>query len=132
MSPHACPMHSRRSRTLASARIVIAAALGAACFGAFAQQQAIAAHAAPFQSLPDGTERRAWVSLQTDPTIDELKALYLRCNGAALQGRLGSAEIGQCSIVYEELKRRAFDGDFDRLLAWSRAQSAMRTAQRAR
>lgn len=132
MSRNAYPGHTDRSLTDAAARIVMAAALGASCLGAFAQEHVIAARAAPLAGDPDGTEHRAEVALQADPTIGELKALYLRCSDAALQGRLASAEIGQCSIVYEELKRRAFDGDFDRLLAWSRAQAAMRTAQRAR
>lgn len=51
--------------------------------------------------------------------IDELKRLYLRCNDAALGGRLQSPDIMHCSVVYEHLKRRAFNGDFDKLLAWS-------------
>jgi hypothetical protein len=33
-----------------------------------------------------------------------------------------TGSVAACSVVYEELKRRAFDGDFDRFLAWSRAQ----------
>jgi hypothetical protein len=28
----------------------------------------------------------------------------------------------KCSVVYEELKQRAFGGDFHKLLAWSKAQ----------
>ncbi|HEX2198987.1 MAG TPA: hypothetical protein VHG88_10250 [Burkholderiales bacterium] len=53
--------------------------------------------------------------------IEELKNVYLSCNQAASDGRLDTAHIMYCSMVYEELKRRAFEGDFDRLLAWSRA-----------
>lgn len=53
--------------------------------------------------------------------IDELKQIYLTCDRAAASARLSTEGIWQCSIVYEELKRRAFGGDFDRLRAWSRA-----------
>jgi hypothetical protein len=62
--------------------------------------------------------------------IDELKSVYLSCSSAAADGRLDTAAIMQCSIVYEELKRRAFGGDFGRLLAWSRAQPPMQSAGR--
>lgn len=62
--------------------------------------------------------------LPRDLPVDELKRAYLSCSDAALGGRLGNGAIQQCSEVYEELKRRAFDGDFERLLAWSRALPA--------
>jgi hypothetical protein len=55
-------------------------------------------------------------------SIAELKRGYLLCNYAAISGRLNSAAIPQCSILYEELKQRAFGGDFYKLLAWSKAQ----------
>jgi hypothetical protein len=68
-------------------------------------------------------------SLKTVP-IDELKSVYLSCNRAAISGRLDTAAIMQCSVVYEELKRRAFEGDFDKLIAWSRSQPpALNTAR---
>jgi hypothetical protein len=51
--------------------------------------------------------------------IDILKTVYLECERAAVGGALGSSEVMQCSVVYEELKRRAFGGDFRRLKAWS-------------
>jgi hypothetical protein len=54
-------------------------------------------------------------------TIDELKHVYLTCNRTAASGQLNTGRIQYCSIVYEELKQRAFGGDFDRLLAWSSA-----------
>lgn len=62
--------------------------------------------------------------------IAELKRVYLSCDRAATGGQLNSAAIMQCSIVYEELKRRAFGGDFGKLLAWSRAQSSVQNAGR--
>ena len=52
-------------------------------------------------------------------TIAELKTIYLDCDRSAMSGQLGAAEMAACSIVYEELKKRAFDGDFDRFLVWS-------------
>jgi hypothetical protein len=58
--------------------------------------------------------------------IDALKRAYLFCSRAAVEGRLDTGAIMQCSVVYEELKRRAFDGDFDKLIAWSKAQSPAR------
>lgn len=60
-------------------------------------------------------------------SVDELKRIYLACGRAAESGRLETAGIMQCSIVYEALKRRAFGGDFARLLAWSRAQTSARS-----
>lgn len=64
-------------------------------------------------------------SLGTMPSampIGELKRVYLDCERAVLAGGLGGGGIMQCSIVYEELKRRAFSGDFQRLKAWSDQQ----------
>lgn len=68
---------------------------------------------------------RAQLPLQTvrQPTIEQLKTMYLSCNDAALNGRPERHGIMRCSILYEELKQRAFAGDFDRLLEWSRAQA---------
>jgi hypothetical protein len=54
--------------------------------------------------------------------IDELKSVYLSCTHDVVLGRLPTGAIMWCSVVYEELKLRAFDGDFAKLLAWSRAQ----------
>jgi|AP12_2_1047962.scaffolds.fasta_scaffold01352_4 hypothetical protein len=58
--------------------------------------------------------------------IDELKSAYLACNRAATRGRLNTGGIMKCSVVYEELKQRAFGGDFHKLLAWSKAQPPAR------
>lgn len=65
-----------------------------------------------------------------DAPIDELKRVYLACDRAATSGELDTAGIRQCSIVYEELKRQAFGGDFDRLLAWAQAQQRVRITGR--
>ena len=63
-------------------------------------------------------------------SIAALKRVYLACNRAVLDGWLDGAGVMQCSVVYEALKQRAFGGDFDRLLAWSRAQSEAGIARR--
>jgi hypothetical protein len=54
-------------------------------------------------------------------TSDELKSAYLLCEHAAMRTRLDTAQVMQCSVIYEALKRRAFDGDFEKLLAWFRS-----------
>jgi hypothetical protein len=50
--------------------------------------------------------------------IRALKLAYLRCEQAAQTGRLQTSAIAHCSLVYDELKDRAFDGDYARLRAW--------------
>jgi hypothetical protein len=62
--------------------------------------------------------------------IVELKRVYLACNRAAIDGRLNTGGIMHCSVVYEELKRRAFGGDFHKLLAWSKVQPPARITGR--
>ncbi len=54
-------------------------------------------------------------------SIDQLKRFYLWCGRAAADGQLDNGAIMQCSIFYEALKQRAFNGDFEQLLAWSSA-----------
>jgi hypothetical protein len=61
-----------------------------------------------------------------DVAVPELKKAYLACNRVAAGGGLSSGAVMQCSLVYEELKLRAFGGDFMELLAWSKAQSPLR------
>lgn len=56
-------------------------------------------------------------------SIEQLKRFYLWCGRAAVAGQLDNGAIMQCSIFYEALKERAFGGDFERLLAWSRENS---------
>jgi hypothetical protein len=65
-----------------------------------------------------------------DVPIDELKSVYLSCNGTVMGGQSNSAEIALCSVVYEELKQRAFSGDFEKLLAWSRGNSSVQNTGR--
>jgi hypothetical protein len=63
-------------------------------------------------------------------TVAELKTIYLDCDRDVMRGLLGGAEAKACSVVYEELKKRAFDGDFDKFLAWSRVQNSANIAAR--
>ncbi len=63
-------------------------------------------------------------------TIEELKTLYLACDSASTAQALTRSDVMMCSTVYEALKRRAFDGDFDKLLAWSRANPSPRSGAR--
>ena len=58
-----------------------------------------------------------------DTSMAALKEAYLACDRATMSRVLAGFEAMQCSVVYEELKRRAFDGDFQKLFAWSRAQN---------
>lgn len=56
--------------------------------------------------------------------VDVLKNVYLACEREAAKGDLDTSEIMQCSVLYEELKRRAFDGNFKLLNAWPDTQIA--------
>ena len=62
--------------------------------------------------------------------IEDLKRHYLECDRASLAQGLSRADVMLCSTVYEALKRHAFDGDFDKLLAWSRANTSPRLGER--
>jgi len=62
------------------------------------------------------------VALQQLP-MTELKAIYLGCERSAMRGLLGPGEAMSCSIAFEELKRRVFDGDFANFLKWWRTQT---------
>ncbi len=53
-------------------------------------------------------------------SIDALKRTYLDCERRALVQRIPADEIMQCSVVYEDLKRRAFDDNWIKLWQWSR------------
>lgn len=55
-------------------------------------------------------------------SIEALKDVYLECERSASDSRLGAGDIMQCSLVYEELKQKAFDGDFRRVRLWLNAQ----------
>lgn len=52
--------------------------------------------------------------------VDQLKAMYLRCERSAASGLVDVGDAAQCSAVEEELLGRGFGGDFSRLLQWWR------------
>ena len=56
-------------------------------------------------------------------SVAELKAVYLGCERSAMRTLLGPGDAASCSIAFEELKRRAFDGDFENFLKWWRSQT---------
>ena len=51
-------------------------------------------------------------------SVEELKANYLACEASASLGRLVGGDAMYCSIIYEELKERAFEGDFQQIRNW--------------
>jgi hypothetical protein len=53
-----------------------------------------------------------------------LKTMYLYCSSAP-QTSLGRGLIMACSVGYEALLRRVFDGDFGALLAWRRSHGEL-------
>jgi hypothetical protein len=56
-------------------------------------------------------------------SVTDLKAVYLGCERSASRSVLGPGDAATCSIAFEELKRRAFDGNFENFLTWWRAQA---------
>lgn len=50
--------------------------------------------------------------------VPDLKARYLRCEELAQGGLLDTGGIAECSVIYERLKARQFDGSFAALRAW--------------
>ncbi len=51
-------------------------------------------------------------------SIDELKSVYLGCEQAATTSRLNGGGAMYCSQVYEELKDKAFGGEFRRITSF--------------
>lgn len=51
-------------------------------------------------------------------SIGELKRAYLDCERRALVERLDTGTIMYCSVLYEDLKERAFGGSFRALRSW--------------
>ena len=80
----------------------------------------------------DGTRAQynPFAPTRSGASIEDLKRLYLECDRVSVARLLTQGEAMLCSTVYEALKRHAFDGDFDRLLAWSRANGPRGSAER--
>ena len=54
-------------------------------------------------------------------TARALKAAYLECEREALTRPMAAGRIAECSELYEALKARVFDGDWQRLRRWTEA-----------
>lgn len=52
-------------------------------------------------------------------SVAALKHAYLECESRALTRQIATAEVAQCSLIYEELKIRAFDSDWKLLRKWT-------------
>ena len=59
--------------------------------------------------------------------LDRLKATYLACDRAASRTTLDAESFSRCARVGDELLKRGFEGDLDRLLAWWREEKARST-----
>lgn len=64
------------------------------------------------------------------PLSDEaLEARFWTCDVRSTQAMLPPGDGAQCVRWQDELKRRRFDGDFERLLVWWRAHKAEQHAR---
>lgn len=82
----------------------------------------------PFSAQQVAAEGSAAIAYIQQLADTDLKEFYLRCNRAALRGGLGSGEAALCSVGYETLLKRTFEGDFRALLDWRRAHQGARMA----
>jgi hypothetical protein len=57
-------------------------------------------------------------------SVASLKAAYLHCDHVMSSQRVDTALAQRCAAVGEELKQRAFGGDFARLIAWWNSERA--------
>jgi len=73
--------------------------------------------AAPAPAPAQAPDRRHLASA----SVEALQRAYLECDHIATHTLLDLASAAHCSMVGEELKHRVFDGDFERLIAWWRA-----------
>lgn len=105
-------------------RIVLAAGALAAT------ARAASADDVPFSAQQVAAEGSAAIAHIQQLADSDLKEFYLRCNRAALRGGLGSGEAALCSVGYETLLKRTFEGDFHALLDWRRAQHSARVSPR--
>ena len=70
-------------------------------------------------AMAAATPTLAQTAAQADG-LDRLERAFWRCDHAITHGLLVGASAIECSVVYEALKARRFDGDFTALLAWWR------------
>lgn len=85
---------------------------------------AVAAALALMAALPSPAPAQARVPDRrhlASVSVEALQRTYLECDRVATHTLLDLGTAAHCSMVGEELKHRVFDGDFERLLAWWRA-----------
>ncbi len=68
-------------------------------------------------------------SAHADMPIKQLKDVYLDCEREAAAGALGTDDVMYCSMAYEELKRREFHGNFERIRVWTEAQRRLESTE---
>ena len=56
--------------------------------------------------------------------VRALMRVYLECDRVSATRRLAFADAAACSQVHERLLKIGFDGDFNAMLAWWRAEKA--------
>jgi hypothetical protein len=109
------------------AGLLIAAVSGSAAWLAPLQSVGAGENSKPSQfrarptmehGVPSGSLR---ARLEAMPETD-VKAFYARCSDASSERRLDGGEAMACSIGYEVLLQKHFNGDFEGLLSWSRRQ----------
>ncbi|MGK6310953.1 hypothetical protein [Variovorax sp. DT-64] len=85
---------------------------------------AAAAALALMAALPSPAPAQAHVPDRrhlTSVSVEALQRTYLECDRVATHTLLDLGSAAHCSMVGEELKHRVFGGDFERLIAWWRA-----------
>ncbi|NDZ15853.1 hypothetical protein C7T35_31210 [Variovorax sp. WS11] len=77
----------------------------------------LAASPVPAPAQGQAPDRRHLASA----SVEALQRTYLECDRVATNTPLDLASAAHCSMVGEELKHRVYGGEFERLLAWWRA-----------
>lgn len=82
-------------------------------------------------SVNTGTERMSDLAPAAEARqhVEELERAFWRCDLAASTGSVDPIQAAVCSAVTEELRKRKFGGDFERMLQWWR-ESRLAQAQR--
>ena len=62
----------------------------------------------------------AQAGIGTELRMAELEKAFWACDHAATVGRIDSGTASTCSVLYETLKQRKFNSDFNAMLAWWR------------
>jgi hypothetical protein len=86
---------------------VVLTALAAGAGGAHAQQRQDASHEA--------------TAIATTLAVADLEKAFWICDYVATTGAVATLDAVLCHAVYDRLKAERFGGDFERLLAWWRA-----------